>query len=31
MADLSAFATKDKEDEGVILPVKIEGKRYRLR
>lgn len=30
MADLSAFATKDKEDEGVILPVKIEGKKIPL-
>ena len=25
MADLTAFATKDKADEGVILPVKIDG------
>ena len=30
MADLSAFATKDKEDEGVILPVKIDGKKIPL-
>ena len=27
MADLSAFATKKEADEGVILPVKIKGKK----
>ena len=30
MADLSAFATKDKADEGVILPVKIKGTKVPL-
>ena len=30
MADLSAFATKDNADEGVILPVKIDGKKIPL-
>lgn len=30
MADLSEFATKDKADEGVIIPVKIDGKKLPL-
>lgn len=27
MADLSAFATKDNADDGVVIPVKIDGTR----
>ena len=30
MADLSAFATKDNADEGVVIPVKIEGKKFPI-
>ena len=30
MADLSAFATKDNADEGVVLPVVIQGKKFPL-
>ena len=30
MADLSGFATKDKADEGVIIPVKIDGQKLPL-
>lgn len=30
MADLSAFATKDRADEGVIIPVKIKGTKIPL-
>lgn len=30
MADLSIFATKDNADEGVILPVKINGRKIPL-
>lgn len=30
MADLSAFATKEKAEEGVILPVKIKGTKVPL-
>jgi len=30
MADLSIFATKDNADEGVILPVKINGRKLPL-
>lgn len=30
MADLSCFNTKDKADEGVILPVKIDGVKMPL-
>ena len=30
MADLSAFATKENSDEGVIFPVKIDGKKIPL-
>ena len=30
MADLSAFATKDNADEGVIIPVKINGTKIPL-
>jgi len=30
MADLSCFATKDRADEGVILPVKIKGTKIPL-
>ena len=30
MADLTGFATKDKADEGVILPVKIDGVKLPL-
>ena len=30
MADLSAFATKEKAEEGVILPVKIDGTKIPL-
>ena len=30
MADLSAFATKDNADEGVVLPVVIKGKALPL-
>lgn len=30
MADLSAFATKDNADEGVILPVKIDGTKFPI-
>ena len=30
MADLSAFATKDNADEGVVLPVVINGKKYPI-
>lgn len=30
MADLSSFATKENADEGVILPVKIEGMKLPL-
>ena len=30
MADLSAFATKDNADEGVVIPVKIDGTKLPL-
>ena len=30
MADLTAFATKDKSDEGVILPVMIDGMKVPM-
>lgn len=30
MADLSGFATKKEADEGVVLPVKIKGKKLPL-
>ncbi len=30
MADLTAFATKDKADEGVVLPVKIDGMKVPM-
>lgn len=30
MADLSAFATKDNAEEGVILPVKIDGMKLPI-
>lgn len=30
MADLSAFATKDNADEGVVIPVKIDGTKIPL-
>ena len=30
MADLSAFATKDYADEGVIFPVKIKGMKLPI-
>lgn len=30
MADLSAFATKDNADEGVIFPVKIDGMKLPI-
>ena len=30
MADLSAFATKDNADDGVVLPVKIDGTKIPL-
>ena len=30
MADLSAFATKDNADEGVVIPVKIDGQKIPL-
>ena len=30
MADLSAFATKDNADEGVVLPVVIKGKQFPI-
>ena len=30
MADLSAFATKDNADEGVLIPVKLEGMKLPL-
>ena len=30
MADLSAFATKDNADEGVIFPVKIDGTKLPI-
>ena len=28
MADLSAFATKDNADDGVVIPVKIDGTKF---
>lgn len=30
MADLSAFATKDNADEGVVIPVKIDGTKLPI-
>ncbi len=30
MADLSCFATKEKADEGVIIPVKIDGNKLPI-
>lgn len=30
MADLTGFATKDKADEGVIIPVKLDGQKLPL-
>ena len=30
MADLSAFATKDNADEGVVFPVKIDGRKIPI-
>lgn len=30
MADLSVFATKDNADEGVVIPVKIDGQKIPL-
>lgn len=30
MADLSAFATKDNADEGVVIPVKLDGTKIPL-
>lgn len=30
MADLSAFATKDNADEGVVIPVKIDGTKFPI-
>jgi len=30
MADLSGFATKDNADEGVVLPVKIDGTKFPI-
>ena len=30
MADLSAFATKDNADEGVVIPVKIDGMKLPI-
>ncbi|SEP79970.1 hypothetical protein SAMN04487977_101462 [Treponema bryantii] len=30
MADLSAFATKDNADEGVVIPVKLEGRKLPI-
>lgn len=30
MADLSSFGTKDKADEGVVFPVKIDGQKLPL-
>ena len=30
MADLSGFATKDNADEGVVIPVKIDGTKFPI-
>lgn len=30
MADLSAYATKDNADEGVVIPVKIDGTKFPI-